>query len=65
MKEAENAIDTRSQDLQQAIARLHDTVKYAKIDRPTCILFLEPVAIDDTADPFPGSYVSFHRADLR
>lgn len=33
MQQAENAIDTRSQDLRRAVAQLHKTVNYIRINR--------------------------------
>lgn len=62
MKEAENIIDTRSQDLRRAITQLHSTVKCVQTDRHPRILFLGPVATDHAPCLFLGNHGSFHRA---
>lgn len=65
MKEVENVVDTRSQDIRGAIAQLHSTVMRIQLSRPPCILFLGTVAIDDAPGLLPGNFRSFRPADVR
>lgn len=65
MKQAENAIDTRSQDLRRAVAQLHKTVNYIRINRLPRVLLLVPVAVDDATRLLPREYNPLQPTSVR